>query len=85
MPLIIIITICRLLLLSDKFFFINYNSEIKYNNKLNLLNENFLSLSKFYNYPNNFITILLIIYLLLTLIVVVKVTNSFIGPLRQKN
>lgn len=61
----------------------NYDSWI--NNKFNLLNNNTLILSKIYNYPNNFITILMIIYLLLTLIVIVKISNSFIGPLRKKN
>lgn len=49
------------------------------------LNENCLILNKLYNFPINLITILLIIYLFLTLIAVVKITNIFEGPLRPKN
>nr|URX52952.1 NADH dehydrogenase subunit 6 [Glyptotermes sp. 6 AB-2022a]URX52978.1 NADH dehydrogenase subunit 6 [Glyptotermes sp. 6 AB-2022a]URX52991.1 NADH dehydrogenase subunit 6 [Glyptotermes sp. 6 AB-2022a] len=39
--------------------------------------------SKLYNQPNGTMTILLALYLLLTLIVVVKITNISKGPLRQ--
>lgn len=48
----------------------------------NLLKENSLILNKLYNFPINLVTILLIIYLFLTLIAVVKITNVFEGPLR---
>uniref|UniRef100_UPI0030FEA2A7 NADH dehydrogenase subunit 6 n=1 Tax=Neopanorpa quadristigma TaxID=2521360 RepID=UPI0030FEA2A7 len=48
-------------------------------------NENSLNLTKLYNQPTSLITLMLINYLLLTLIVVVKITNIFYGPLRQKN
>nr|ALO77551.1 NADH deshydrogenase subunit 6 [Myodermum sp. MYO01] len=44
-----------------------------------------LSLSKFFNYPSMSIMLLLIIYLLITLIAVVKITNIKQGPLRQMN
>nr|YP_010328116.1 NADH dehydrogenase subunit 6 [Bactrocera frauenfeldi]UJH19368.1 NADH dehydrogenase subunit 6 [Bactrocera frauenfeldi] len=47
--------------------------------------ENSLSLYKLYNYPTNFITIMLMNYLLITLIAVVKITKLFYGPLRQMN
>nr|ASN65960.1 NADH dehydrogenase subunit 6 [Odontocheila batesii] len=47
-------------------------------------NDNLITLNKIYNYPNNTITILLINYLLITLIVVVKITSINTGPLRQK-
>nr|AIY61591.1 NADH dehydrogenase subunit 6 [Glyptotermes satsumensis] len=39
--------------------------------------------SKLYNQPNGMMTILMALYLLLTLIVVVKITNISKGPLRQ--
>nr|URX54185.1 NADH dehydrogenase subunit 6 [Neotermes sp. 5 AB-2022a] len=39
--------------------------------------------SKLYNQPNGTMTILMALYLLMTLIVVVKVTNVSMGPLRQ--
>lgn len=38
---------------------------------------------KLYNQPNGTITILIALYLLMTLIVVVKITNISEGPLRQ--
>nr|YP_009690008.1 NADH dehydrogenase subunit 6 [Drosophila mercatorum]QEG54033.1 NADH dehydrogenase subunit 6 [Drosophila mercatorum]UKE79687.1 NADH dehydrogenase subunit 6 [Drosophila mercatorum]UKE79700.1 NADH dehydrogenase subunit 6 [Drosophila mercatorum]UKE79713.1 NADH dehydrogenase subunit 6 [Drosophila mercatorum]UKE79726.1 NADH dehydrogenase subunit 6 [Drosophila mercatorum] len=47
--------------------------------------ENSLSLNKLYNFPTNFMTILLMNYLLITLIVVVKITKMFKGPLRLMN
>nr|QIV24585.1 NADH dehydrogenase subunit 6 [Cnemoplites australis] len=46
--------------------------------------ENALSLSKFMNTPMNSNLMLIIMYLLITLIVVVKLTNIQHGPLRQK-
>nr|YP_001542726.1 NADH dehydrogenase subunit 6 [Anabrus simplex]ABM89646.1 NADH dehydrogenase subunit 6 [Anabrus simplex] len=41
-------------------------------------------LIKLYNKPNHLITLMLVNYLFLTLIVIVKITNIFQGPLRQK-
>lgn len=49
------------------------------------IRENTINLNKLYNYPTNFLTIVLINYLFLTLIAVVKVTNIFYGPLRPRN
>nr|YP_010613573.1 NADH dehydrogenase subunit 6 [Rivellia apicalis]WAR64265.1 NADH dehydrogenase subunit 6 [Rivellia apicalis] len=47
--------------------------------------ENTLNLNSLYNYPTNYITILLMNYLLVTLIAIVKITNLFYGPLRTTN
>nr|ATN40460.1 NADH dehydrogenase subunit 6 [Phaneroptera falcata] len=47
-------------------------------------NEPIYLLTKLYNTPTKIMTILLVIYLFLTLIAVVKITNIFLGPLRQK-
>nr|UFR82835.1 NADH dehydrogenase subunit 6 [Eudicella tetraspilota euthalia] len=44
-----------------------------------------LSLNKFLNYPMVMILLLMIIYLLITLIAIVKITNMKKGPLRQMN
>ena len=44
-----------------------------------------IPLIKLYRTPTRIITILLDIYLFLTLIAVVKITNIFKGPLRQSN
>nr|YP_010121900.1 NADH dehydrogenase subunit 6 [Necrodes littoralis]QRF92667.1 NADH dehydrogenase subunit 6 [Necrodes littoralis] len=54
-------------------------------NMENIMNEEiFLSLSKFFNYPSSIILMMMIIYLFITLIAVVKITNISYGPLRQK-
>lgn len=72
------------ILILDKFFTLNWviNEETNQSFTNILTYENHYSLSKIYNQPNNSILILLISYLLLTLIIVVKITNSFNGPLR---
>nr|ALO77574.1 NADH deshydrogenase subunit 6 [Lamiinae sp. GENSP02] len=73
-----------ILMFSDYFYFqINSFNNDLINQNLNL---NFkFSLNKFFLYPlsNNFY--LMIIYLLITLIMVVKMTSINQGPLRQKN
>lgn len=74
-------------ILFDKFYIINYlnNTDIIiFSDQTFLINENHLSLSKIYDSPNNFTVILIINYLLLTLIIIVKITNLFQGPLRPK-
>nr|YP_009544248.1 NADH dehydrogenase subunit 6 [Roisinitermes ebogoensis]AYO45656.1 NADH dehydrogenase subunit 6 [Roisinitermes ebogoensis]URX52861.1 NADH dehydrogenase subunit 6 [Roisinitermes ebogoensis] len=48
-------------------------------------NEINLSTSKLYNQPNGWLTIIMALYLLMTLIVAVKITNVSKGPLRQMN
>nr|AVN67590.1 NADH dehydrogenase subunit 6 [Blaptica dubia] len=50
-----------------------------------MFNQMSTPLIKLYNQPTSIITIMLATYLLLTLIVVVKITNIFKGPLRQMN
>nr|QZP41091.1 NADH dehydrogenase subunit 6 [Geoscapheus dilatatus] len=44
-----------------------------------------LPLLKLYSYPTGMLTIMMAIYLLITLIAVVKIINIFSGPLRQMN
>jgi len=65
-------------------YFTNYDSLMLFYIK-NFINENSLILSKLLNFPTNIISILMIIYLFLTLIVIVKITNVFEGPLRPKS
>nr|AWB98755.1 NADH dehydrogenase subunit 6 [Anopheles parvus]AWB99080.1 NADH dehydrogenase subunit 6 [Anopheles parvus] len=62
-------------------FILNMETQ-KMSNLTNLINENILSLNKMYNFPTNIITLLLINYLFLTLLVTVKITKKFYGPLR---
>nr|UBD09487.1 NADH dehydrogenase subunit 6 [Cydalima perspectalis]WEV93785.1 NADH dehydrogenase subunit 6 [Cydalima perspectalis] len=46
-------------------------------------NENKINLSKLYNNQTFFLMMMMIIYLFITLIAVVKITNIFYGPLRS--
>nr|ADW41374.1 NADH dehydrogenase subunit 6 [Drosophila melanica] len=66
------------------FYLIN-NEMISISNINSYFSENSLSLNKLYNFPTNLVTILLMNYLLITLIVVVKITKMFKGPLRIMN
>nr|UEP15822.1 NADH dehydrogenase subunit 6 [Drepana pallida] len=64
----------------------NFNSDM--NNFFNLLflnNENNINLNKLYNNQTFILMMLMIIYLFITLIAVVKITNIFFGPLRSSN
>lgn len=87
--LFILISIILLIIIITDNFWSNisfFNREINFlTNSLILIKENFLSVSKIYDSPNNWIIIFLINYLLLNLIIIVKITNIFYGPLRPKN
>nr|YP_009239740.1 NADH dehydrogenase subunit 4L [Chilo sacchariphagus]AMM06341.1 NADH dehydrogenase subunit 4L [Chilo sacchariphagus] len=48
-------------------------------------NENKLNLSKLYNSQTFMMMLMMIIYLFITLIAIVKITNIFYGPLRPSN
>nr|QNG56259.1 NADH dehydrogenase subunit 6 [Platisus vespertinus] len=55
----------------------------------NLMNQNYqlsfpLSMNKYMFMPSMMIYMLIIMYLLITLIAIVKITNIYYGPLRQK-
>nr|YP_010730015.1 NADH dehydrogenase subunit 6 [Leptopsylla segnis]WEF75055.1 NADH dehydrogenase subunit 6 [Leptopsylla segnis] len=72
-----------LFIYNKDFFFFNY-----FNNMDTMIqhiptNINSLYMNKLYNFPNNLLSIFMIIYLLLTLIIVVKITELFYGPLRK--
>nr|YP_010165342.1 NADH dehydrogenase subunit 6 [Drosophila busckii]QRN73914.1 NADH dehydrogenase subunit 6 [Drosophila busckii] len=70
----------------NSLMFFSLNNEMEnISNMLTYLPENALSMNKLYNLPTNFITILLMNYLLITLIVIVKITKLFKGPLRLMN
>nr|YP_010527100.1 NADH dehydrogenase subunit 6 [Cechenena minor]UXR12437.1 NADH dehydrogenase subunit 6 [Cechenena minor] len=66
----------------------NLNNNLEMNNLLNFMffnNENKINLNKFYNNNSSMLMLLLIIYLFITLIAIVKITNIFFGPLRTFN
>nr|YP_009537880.1 NADH dehydrogenase subunit 6 [Limenitis reducta]AYN60597.1 NADH dehydrogenase subunit 6 [Limenitis reducta] len=54
-----------------------FNLNLFFNNEYNF------NLSKLYNKQNYFMMLMLIIYLFITLIAIVKITNIFFGPLRS--
>nr|YP_010242118.1 NADH dehydrogenase subunit 6 [Lyssa zampa]QTI83033.1 NADH dehydrogenase subunit 6 [Lyssa zampa]UNP54439.1 NADH dehydrogenase subunit 6 [Lyssa zampa] len=64
----------------------NFNNNMEMNMFFNLMflnNENKINLNKLYNNQTYLIMILMIIYLFITLIATVKITNIFYGPLRS--
>nr|YP_009489683.1 NADH dehydrogenase subunit 6 [Trogonoptera brookiana]SPP23586.1 NADH dehydrogenase subunit 6 [Trogonoptera brookiana] len=66
---------------------LNFNFNNDMNNFFNYFiffnNENKINISKLYNNQIYFMMIMMIIYLFITLIAVVKITNIFYGPLRS--
>nr|YP_010326957.1 NADH dehydrogenase subunit 6 [Chorodna fulgurita]UNP54205.1 NADH dehydrogenase subunit 6 [Chorodna fulgurita] len=65
----------------------NLNNNINDNdNLMNMLffnNENKINLNKLYNNHNYLMMVMLMIYLFISLIAIVKITNIFYGPLRS--
>nr|YP_009479384.1 NADH dehydrogenase subunit 6 [Endotricha consocia]AVV61650.1 NADH dehydrogenase subunit 6 [Endotricha consocia] len=72
--------------LNKKFIFFSFNLEM--NNFFNIMflnNENLINLSKLYNNQTYLMMLMMMIYLFITLIAIIKVTNIFYGPLRPFN
>nr|AEP27588.1 NADH dehydrogenase subunit 6 [Kyklioacalles aubei] len=69
--------------MKDNFYSYIFNSSM--NNFSFFSNINNFSLSKYYNYPNLFFMIFLMMYLLFTLIVTEKIIDKNLGALRQKS
>nr|QZZ18173.1 NADH dehydrogenase subunit 6 [Badamia exclamationis] len=63
--------------------FNNYEMNNFFNYFLFFNNENNINLSKLYNKQTYFFMLMMIIYLFITLVAVVKITNIFYGPLRM--
>nr|AYW52178.1 NADH dehydrogenase subunit 6 [Anthicidae sp. 1 ACP-2013] len=61
------------------------NTPIMKHIKIEALNNLEMSMIKFIHLPLNMILMFMILYLLLTLIAIVKITNMSSGPLRPKN
>nr|UFZ13018.1 NADH dehydrogenase subunit 6 [Protohermes hainanensis] len=75
-----------LMFITDSFSWISNEMNLDMNLFQNLIyTENSSELLKLYNFPTMNLTLLLINYLFLTLIIIVKITNIFFGPLRQFN
>nr|YP_010627106.1 NADH dehydrogenase subunit 6 [Dierna strigata]WBK26797.1 NADH dehydrogenase subunit 6 [Dierna strigata] len=75
------------MLFFNNLFWMNFSFNSDMNNFFSWIfinNENKINLSKLYNNQTFMIMVMLIIYLFITLIAVVKITNIFYGPLRSK-
>nr|QFI35713.1 NADH dehydrogenase subunit 6 [Zerynthia polyxena] len=68
---------------------LNFSFNCEMDNMFNLFiffnNENKINLTKLYNNHTYMMMMMLIIYLFITLLAVVKITNIFFGPLRPSN
>nr|AII02382.1 NADH dehydrogenase subunit 6 [Pennisetia hylaeiformis] len=84
---IIILTLLMFYIMSNNLNWLNFWLNTDMNNYFNfylfLNNENKINLSKLYNNYTFLLTIMLIIYLLITLFTVIKITNIYFGPLRS--
>nr|ALO71061.1 NADH deshydrogenase subunit 6 [Aleocharinae sp. 6 EF-2015] len=82
---ILIMLFIFILLTISSFFLDSVLTSMSYtyieNNQSHSLN---LNLIKYFNYPSMFMIFFMIIYLFITLIAVVKITQIEFGPLRQK-
>nr|WGW17509.1 NADH dehydrogenase subunit 6 [Protohermes walkeri] len=84
---LMLFSILLIIFMSDSFSWISNSMNLDMNlfKTLLLYSENSSELIKLYNFPTMNLTLLLINYLFLTLIIIVKMTNIFFGPLRQFN
>nr|YP_009988051.1 NADH dehydrogenase subunit 6 [Doleschallia melana]QNL34355.1 NADH dehydrogenase subunit 6 [Doleschallia melana] len=75
------------LMFKNNLFWMNFSFNDEMNNLFNLFlfsnNEFNFNLSKLYNKQTYMLILMMIIYLFITLIAVVKITNIFFGPLRS--
>nr|YP_009919114.1 NADH dehydrogenase subunit 6 [Cataclysta lemnata]QMP96707.1 NADH dehydrogenase subunit 6 [Cataclysta lemnata] len=92
MKLIFMISTCLIIIISYLNFYnmkwINLNiNNSEMNNFFNVYlffnNENKINLSKLYNNKTFMLMIMMMLYLFITLVAVVKITNIFYGPLRS--
>nr|YP_010398611.1 NADH dehydrogenase subunit 6 [Dendroctonus rufipennis]UQK95009.1 NADH dehydrogenase subunit 6 [Dendroctonus rufipennis] len=79
---IMMLTFTILITMMDSFFS-NLINNLEHNLLTSTLLNN-ISLNKFYNPPFLWVSLVLMMYLLLTLFVIVKITNTNKGALRQK-
>nr|QIV24754.1 NADH dehydrogenase subunit 6 [Toxeutes arcuatus] len=79
----IAVTFFLLMIILDKFFLATSSFSLELINQNSYFQKN-SPLSKFFNWPMSTNMFMIIVYLFLTLIMVVKITNIQYGPLRQK-
>ena len=74
-----------IIIFTDKLYYNLNITNIELINQNNFYSTYLTILSKYFNWPLNINFIIIIMYLLITLIAVVKITNIQHGPLRQSN
>nr|YP_002122322.1 NADH dehydrogenase subunit 6 [Ochrogaster lunifer]CAQ19289.1 NADH dehydrogenase subunit 6 [Ochrogaster lunifer] len=85
----IIMMIMIQIILNINMNWMNFSNNSDMSNMFNLymmsnnMMENKINLNKFYNNQTYFMMMMLVIYLFITLIAIVKITNIFYGPLRS--
>nr|YP_011010560.1 NADH dehydrogenase subunit 6 [Halovelia lannae]WPW47201.1 NADH dehydrogenase subunit 6 [Halovelia lannae] len=79
MFLIMIITFTLIMLMKNKFIIMDYNNITIMENQQNM------NLMKLFNTKSSMLTIMMAMYLLITMIYVIFITNTFEGPMRKKN
>nr|YP_010321803.1 NADH dehydrogenase subunit 6 [Stenochironomus okialbus]UKO33004.1 NADH dehydrogenase subunit 6 [Stenochironomus okialbus] len=85
-PLILSILIFLLFMIKNPNFLINLTlnfETMEFNQYMNLMQDNNLMLNKFYNFPMNFLAIILMFYLLFTLIASVKISSLNQSTMRK--
>nr|QHN56530.1 NADH dehydrogenase subunit 6 [Spodoptera frugiperda]QHN56543.1 NADH dehydrogenase subunit 6 [Spodoptera frugiperda]QTZ20324.1 NADH dehydrogenase subunit 6 [Spodoptera frugiperda]UCC42713.1 NADH deshydrogenase subunit 6 [Spodoptera frugiperda] len=87
--LILIMMFFMMMMYNNNMTWLNLSMNSDMNNFNNMIfffnNENKINLSKLYNNQTFLIMMMLVIYLFITLIAIVKITNIFYGPLRSSN
>nr|QNV11635.1 NADH dehydrogenase subunit 6 [Platyptilia sp. DM741] len=86
LSMIMLIIMMIFILKKNNLIYMNFYLNKEMNNFFNIFfinNENKMNLSKLYNNQTYFIMLIMIIYLFITLIAVVKITNIFFGTLRS--
>nr|APX39258.1 NADH dehydrogenase subunit 6 [Gonioctena leprieuri] len=83
MMMMIMLMMMMLLMYLDNFYY-TFFMKMSDNLNQNFMQNSYLSMNKYMNFPNNFIMFMMILYLFITLIMVVKITMLNYGPLRQK-
>nr|QQH14399.1 NADH dehydrogenase subunit 6 [Metallus mai] len=83
--LMVMLLMLILMIISKMKFYLMFNNELINIMNMEMENNLFLkmSMNKLYNKPTNWMMIMMINYLLLTLLIVVKIININMGPLRK--
>nr|AII02395.1 NADH dehydrogenase subunit 6 [Lacosoma valva] len=86
---IMFISFTMMLIYNKNLNWMNFSMNMEMNNFINSYmffnNENKINLNKLYNNQTFMMMMMMVIYLFITLIAVVKITNIFYGPLRSLN